>query len=347
MLKIVCDDKIPFIRPALEQLADELVMKPGRDICREDVADADILVVRTRTRCDYRLLNHSTVRLVVTATIGYDHLDTHWLEHHGIRWANCPGCNATSVAQYVLCSLLALEQERDFCLQEATVGIVGVGHVGTAVAAALKQHGVKRLLLNDPLREQAGEAAPEGLEWSPLQRLQAEADVITFHTPLTHEGAHPTAHMADAAFFADLQRQPVLINAARGGVVDETALIDALEQSLVREAIIDTWEREPDIRRKLLAKAFIATPHIAGYSADGKANATRMTLEHICQHLGRPMNFCILPPSLPADFVPATDPCQRALQLYDPRTDTRRLRVAPADFEQQRGHYPLRRESFD
>lgn len=345
-MKIVCDDKIPFIRPSLEQLADEVVFMPGRDIRPEDVHDADILLVRTRTRCDHRLLKGSNVRLVVTATIGFDHIDTQWLENHGIQWANCPGCNATSVGQYVLCSLLAMEQERDFQLRNATVGIIGVGHVGTAVAAALESAGVSRLLLCDPPRELAGDMAPGNHGWSPLSQLQAEADVITFHTPLTQKGAFATEHLADEAFFSALHRQPVIINAARGGVVDELALISAMDTSRVREAIIDTWEHEPNARHALLSRAFIATPHIAGYSADGKANATRMVLEHICRFMGRAMDFDIQPPTLPADFVPASDPAQRALQLYDPRTDSRRLRTHPEAFERLRSDYPLRRESY-
>lgn len=344
-MKIVCDDKIPFIRPALLQLADEVVFLPGRDIGPEDVQDADILVVRTRTRCDHHLLQGARVRLVVTATIGYDHFDTRWLESHDILWANCPGCNATSVGQYVLCSLLALQQERDFSLHEATVGIVGVGHVGTAVAAALDTAGVRRLLLCDPPRQLAGDAAPGHKEWCTMEQLQAEADVITFHTPLTRKGPFATEHLADEAFFSALRRQPVIINAARGGVVDEVALVGALDANRVREAIIDTWEHEPNPRRALLSRAFISTPHIAGYSADGKANATRMTLEHICHFLHRTMNFDIQPPALPADFIPSSDPVQLALQLYDPRDDSRRLRTHPESFESLRGNYPLRRES--
>ena len=343
-MKIVCDDQIPYIQPALQTLADIVVVKPGRDICAADVADADILVVRTRTHCDYRLLQGSIVCLVVTATIGYDHLDTHWMENHGIAWANCPGCNATSVAQYVLCCLLAMEQERNFHLRDATVGIVGVGHVGNAVLHALQTAGVRHILLNDPPRKDAGEAAPDDYEWSPLDRLQAEADVITLHTPLTQKGIYATAGLCDETFFKGLRRMPVFINAARGGIVDELALSTALDRSQVREAIIDTWEREPAIRRSLLYKAFIATPHIAGYSADGKANATRMVLERICRFLGKPMEFDIHPPALPSDLRLSDKFEERALQLYDPRRDSQQLKNRPETFEQLRENYPLRRE---
>ncbi len=345
-MKIVCDDKIPYIEPALHELADEVVMKPGKDITADDVRDAHILVVRTRTRCDEHLLSGSKVFLVATATIGYDHLDTEWIEKHGIAWANCPGCNATSVGQYVKCSLLQLKRQRGVDLQASTLGIVGVGHVGSAVLEAVKPLGLKNILLNDPPKEAAGKPAPEGYEWSPLSRIQAEADIITFHTPLTHTEPYPTLHLADDAFFQALRPSPgrIIINAARGGVVDEAALLQAMNEGTVREAVIDTWEGEPHVNNELLQRAFIATPHIAGYSADGKANATRKTLQHICMMLLRPMTFEIHPPALPADFRPSSDPEELALQLYDPLADTLRLRTNPEAFEQLRGSYPLRRE---
>lgn len=343
-MKIVCDDKIPYIRPALLELADQVLFKPGKDITADDVRDADILVVRTRTKCDSRLLAGSRVFLVATATIGYDHLDTQWLESHGIAWANCPGCNASSVGQYVRNCLLQLQRQRGLQLKDATLGIIGVGHVGTAVLEAVQPLGLRKTLLFDPLRQALNDVAPGGLEWNSLQRLQEEADIITFHTPLTTEGPYPTLHMADDTFMRQLGRKPVIINAARGGVVDEEALLYALKEGRVSEAVIDTWEHEPDIRRDLLQQAFIATPHIAGYSADGKANATRRVLCHICRMLFRPMNFNIQPPALPASFRPSQDPEELALQLYDPLIDTRSLKEEPEAFERLRGNYPLRRE---
>lgn len=343
-VKIVVDDKIPYILPALRELADDVVAKRGADITADDVRDAHILIVRTRTRCDRRLLEGSSVALIVTATIGYDHLDTDYLRQAGIAWTNCPGCNATSVAQYVGNSLLLLQRERGLNLREATVGIVGVGHVGTAVMEHLSGLGVKSILLNDPPRQEAHDAAPAGLEWSSLQRLAAEADVITFHTPLTSTLPHPTHHLADATFFRWLRRSPIVINAARGGVVDESALLEAMDSGIVSEAIIDTWEGEPQVSRPLLAKAFIATPHIAGYSADGKANATRMTLAAVCRFMGRTMTFDIEPPALPADLILSHDSAERALQLYNPLADTARLRANPDAFERLRADYPLRRE---
>ncbi len=345
-MKIVVDDKIPYIQPALHQLAEEVVAKAGCAITSDDVRDADILIVRTRTRCDRALLSGSRVRLVVTATIGYDHLDTDYLRTAGIAWTNCPGCNATSVAQYVMNSLLALQQQQDLDLSRATLGIIGVGHVGTAVLEAARRWGINNILLNDPPREAAGDAAPEGFSWSSLERIQAEADILTLHTPLTTVTPYPTHHLVDDKFFNALRRKPVLINAARGGIVNESALLAAMDTGRIRTAIIDTWEGEPDVNRRLLEHAFIATPHIAGYSADGKANATRMALTAVCRFLGREMTFDIQPPKLERQFDSTDDNITRALKLYNPLEDSQRLKEHPEQFESLRGHYPLRREQW-
>ena len=328
-MKIVVDDKIPYILPALNELADEVVAKPGREITADVVRDAYILVVRTRTKCNRDLLEGSSVALIVTATIGYDHLDTDYLKEAGIEWTNCAGCNANSVAQYIGNSLLLLQRDRGLNISESTIGIVGVGHVGAAVLAT---------------RQERGDRAPDGMKWNSLYAIAREADVITFHTPLTYQAPFATYHLADAAFFAHLQRKPVIMNAARGGVVDEDALLNAMSCGRVREAVIDTWENEPAISHRLLDNAFVATPHVAGYSADGKANATRMALASICRFLNRQMTFRIEPPALPESICLSEDSVERALQLYNPLADTERLREAPENFEKLRENYPLRRE---
>lgn len=345
-MKIVVDEKIPWILPPLQELADSVVALPGQSITRADVMDADILIVRTRTRCDRALLEGTSVRLVVTATIGFDHLDNAYLDEAGIEWHNCPGCNATSVAQYVHSSLLLLQQERNIQLAESVFGIVGVGHVGSAVLETAYTLGLKRILLCDPPREACGDTAPRGLEWASYETVLKESDIISFHTPLTHSGPWPTYHLLDGKRLKSLKQRPVVINTSRGEVVDNQALTEALTDGIIRNAVIDTWENEPDINRSLLEKVYIGTPHIAGYSADGKANATRMSLEAVCHFLNRPMTFEIQPPALPESFRPSADPDTLALQLYDPRKDSERLRSAPEMFEYQRGHYPLRRERF-
>lgn len=340
-MKVVIDDKIPFIREAASRLFDRTVYLPGAGFTPENIAGADALIVRTRTHCNARLLGESSVKFIATATIGYDHIDTDWLRQAGIGWTNCPGCNASSVAQYVRNCLFLLHRDGLFRLDGATVGIVGAGHVGSAVQAALAPLGC-RILLNDPPRQHK-----EGGTFVSIEEIAAQCDVITFHTPLTFDGPYPTCHLADTGFFDLLKRQPVIINAARGGVVDEEALLKALHDGKVGEAIIDTWEKEPEISRDLLQKAYISTPHIAGYSADGKANATRMSLEAVCRHFCLPPRFTIAPPPLPRSLRPEGSTEQQALQLYDPRRDSDALKQHPEKFESLRGNYPLRREIWD
>ena len=275
---------------------------------------------------------------MATATIGYDHIDTDYLAEAGIAWANCPGCNASSVGQYVATSLLRLAEAGYVRLDGCCVGIVGVGHVGTAVDRAVQALRCQTLLCDPP---RAAAEGPGG--FVSMEEVYERADVITYHVPLVRDGHWPTCHMAD---FQRMKRRPVLINAARGEVVDNMALLAALDSGQVRAAVVDTWEGEPAISLPLLRRVFIGTPHIAGYSADGKATATRMALEAVARHFGFDIRFDIQPPALPADIVPAADPFVRMLQLYDPLTDTARLKAEPGRFEYLRGHYPLRREHF-
>lgn len=339
-MHLVVDDRIPYIRGQAERLG-TVSYRPGAQISAADVSAADALIIRTRTRCNAALLQGSHVRFIATATIGFDHLDTAYLAEAGIAWANCPGCNATSVAQYVESALLAMHQEGLLpALHQLCVGIIGVGHVGGAVARTLRSWGC-RLLLNDPPRaEREGAAA-----FADLATLAREADVITCHTPLTTTGPHATYHLIDAAFFAALRRHPLFINSGRGEVVDTAALLQALADGQVGEAVIDTWENEPRISLPLLERVAIGTPHIAGYSADGKANGTQMALNAVARFFGLPQTFQVSPPAL-TGLTPEHDPLRRKLQLYDPRRDSQALKAHPEQFEYLRGHYPLRREHF-
>jgi len=332
-MKIVVDDKIPYIREKLALLADEVVYRPGAAICAADVRDADALVVRTRTRCDEHLLAGSRVKLVVTATIGFDHIDTAYLQRAGISWTNCPGCNAGSVAQYVECSLLLLAQQRGLRLAGSTLGVVGCGHVGSRVVAVARRLGMRVLVCDPPV------GAPG---YVPLDVVERECDVITFHVPLTREGRHATWHLADEAFFRRLSRVPYIINTSRGEVVDGQALLAALEAGAVRDAVLDVWEHEPQPDPRLLQRVFIGTPHIAGYSADGKANADNMVIDALCRHFHLPHPGLVVPPALPADFRYTGS----ALELYNPLDDSRLLKADASQFEALRNHYPLRREQF-
>ena len=341
-MKVVIDDKIPFIRAAAERLFDEVVYLPGNAFFPQDIKDADALIIRTRTRCDRALLENSRVRFIVTATIGYDHIDTAYLEERGIAWTNCPGCNASSVGQYIE-SCLILLQKAERIPSFPTIGIVGAGHVGTQVARKARALGCT-VKLNDPPR-----ASREGNDplFCPLEELEETCDVITFHTPLTYEGPFASHHLAGTDFFSRLRRDTVLINTARGGVVDERLLKAACENGSVSTYIIDTWENEPDIDRELLRNAFIGTPHIAGYSADGKCNASRMALHAVCDFFHLPAEFTLEPPALPKELTPVKDEKERKLQLYNPLRDSNALKENPGKFEYLRGNYPLRREFFD
>ena len=331
-MKIVIDDKIPFIRGKAEKLGETVYLK-GSDITSEDVRDAEALIIRTRTKVNETLLKDSRVRFVGTATIGFDHIDTAFLERNGVTWTNCPGCNAASVAQYVESSLILLERAGKITLDDRlNFAIVGYGHVGHAVEKVLERHKV-RILRVDPFLG--------------LNDDISHADVVSFHTPLTFDGPHPTFHLCDATYLSRLKDGVVIVNAARGGVVDENALLTALDDGKVREAVIDTWEGEPKVNPALLLRSFLATPHIAGYSADGKANATRMVLEALAKFLGETVDFNdIVPLPLPQNFTYFdTEETNEKLRLYDPRRESEALKNNPEKFEYLRAEYPLRRES--
>ncbi len=364
-LKLVIDDKIPFIRGFAERMG-KAVYLPGAAISASDVRDADALIVRTRTHCNRELLEGSRVKFIATATIGYDHLDTDYLRQAGIAWTNCPGCNAASVAQYVRNSLLLLaahgcwDEHRPLTAADSpvcpadldrmvfsrlTLGIVGVGHVGTQVYEMAQRLGFGRILLCDPPR-----AEREGADgFSTLAEVAAQADVVTFHTPLTHSPSpHATFHLANSAFFDALRPGAVVFNTSRGEVVCTETLQQAMEQGGVRAAVVDTWENEPNVSPWLLRHAFLATPHIAGYSADGKANGTRMALQAVARHFGLPEEEYarVAPPCLPDGFnyFEGTEPLCEELRLYNPLRDSLALKNAPQNFECLRGNYPLRRE---
>ncbi len=328
-MKIVADDKIPYLKGLAEQLADEVVYLPGKSIGNEDVRDADVLIVRTRTRCNRQLLENTRVRMIVTATIGFDHIDTDYCDSIGIKWTNCPGCNARSVCQYVRNALTLTGRIGN----GKTLGIVGVGHVGSLVAMDAIRNGMN-ILICDPPRKERGETF-EGREFVDLSEVAAKADIITFHTPLTHEGKYPTYHMADADFFNSLANHPLLINAARGEVVDNEALIKAIDEGKVCDAVVDTWEGEPNINRELLEKAIVATPHIAGYSADGKANATKMLLMAVADFIGK-------------SFTPIINlPESELLSVETLQSDSDKLKRNPEAFEEFRSNYPVRRETSE
>ena len=337
-MRVIVDDKIPYISEALSIMGVEAEFVAGSKINADTVRDADALIVRTRTHCNFALLEGSRVQFIATATIGYDHIDTAYCESHGICWTNAPGCNAASVRQYIQSVLLLLQKEQGLNLSTATLGVVGVGHVGTLVVEMARTWGM-RVLCCDPPRVERGEQG-----FAPLETIAREADVITLHTPLTQAGPHATYHLADKAFFNLLQRKPYFINTSRGETTDTAALLQALEEGKIAQCIIDVWEHEPDINLDLLNRCYIGTPHIAGYSADGKANATRMSLEALSRHFGLGDVPEILPPPPSQAIISRDNIAEALLSIYNPHADSCALKSSPALFEHLRGHYPLRRE---
>lgn len=338
-MKIIIDNKIPYIKEAVQGIADEVIYAPGKDFTPELVKDANALIIRTRTHCNRELLEGSRVKFIATATIGFDHIDTEYCQQAGIKWRNAPGCNSASVAQYIQSSLLVWKSIRNKRLNELTLGIVGVGNVGSKIAKVAQDFGM-RVLLNDLPREEKEGSEP----FTSLNKIAEECDIITFHVPLYKEGKYKTFHLADESFFSLLKRKPVIINTSRGEVIDTNALLNALNSESISDAIIDVWEHEPDINLKLLEKVIIGTPHIAGYSADGKANATRMSLDAICRFFQIDGNYEINAPAPASPVIYAKSHEEALLRMYNPIDDSDRLKSQPELFENLRGDYPLRRE---
>ena len=340
-MKIVVDNKIPFIKGEIEKIADTVVYLSAANITAEAVKDADALVIRTRTKCDKDLLEGSKVCFIATATIGFDHIDIEYCDKAGIQWKNAPGCNSNSVRQYIYSSLVLIEKKFTKPLSNFTLGIVGVGHVGSKIKELADELGMQTLLC-DPIR---GNNEID-FEHTPLEELAIHADIITFHTPLTFNGDAPTYHLASSSFFNKLKRKPIVINTARGEVIETSSLKYALDNDIIADAIIDVWENEPNIDLSLLNKVWISTPHIAGYSADGKAKATEMALMALTDFLGIDSTIEIHPPSLLDNKISAHTFHEALLAIYNPLCDSEVLKNNSSSFEELRSNYKLRREQL-
>lgn len=305
-------------------------LAPG-DFTPEAVAHADAIIIRTRTRADEALLGASPVQFVGTATIGTDHIDLEWCHSHGITTSSAPGCNAPGVGQYVIAAAIQL----GYKLPDTTIGIVGVGNVGRIVEQWARATGMNVMLCDPPRARREGS---EG--FCNLDQIAREADIISFHTPLTLSGPDATRHLISEYFLNSCRRKPVIINAARGAVADTQALIRAIDSGIIAAPVIDCWEGEPAISRELLSRAAIATPHIAGYSREGKMRATEMALTAFCNHFGLPM-----PAQLPDDLSVTPAPTADSIAAsYDIMADDAMLRSNPSDFEHLRNSYNYRRE---
>ena len=346
--KIIIDANIPYIRGAFDDVA-EVEYLVAKDITHDKAMNADALIVRTRTRCNAELLDGTCVKMIATATIGIDHIDTEYCDTHGIQWTNAPGCNAESVAQWIGSALAVWANKHNCSLVGKTIGIVGHGHVGKRVERLAHKLGMN-VLLNDP---------PLALEnpdkYVDLHTIARECDVITFHTPLTREGKFATYHLADEEFFKTLQENnpnntpSLIINAARGGIINENALLSHLSQLStfnfqLSNIAIDCWDGEPETNSELRQRALIATPHIAGYSADGKLNATQQVVQAVAIALNITPNTIEGLSEKKTTNKEGDELKDELLNNYNILADSDALKAEPEKFEHFRSNYPVRRE---
>ncbi len=354
-MKIVADANIPFVRECFSSVGEVEVLS-GRDITPRTVANADALLVRSITPVNERLLQGSTVRFVGTATIGFDHVDLGYLERNHIGFASAPGSNANSAAEYLVAALLEVGRRHQIRLEGQSIGVIGVGNVGRRVARKGEALGMHVLRNDPPLQRRTGDS-----QYVPLESLYT-CDFLTIHTPLTRSGIDKTLHLADARFFSCLKPGAVFLNASRGAVTDSQALKAAIQAGQLRAVVLDVWENEPNIDTELLEMVDLGTPHIAGYSYDGKVAGMIMIYQSLCRHFGLSPRFDgadFLPeagvPRLQIEAANAGDEelLTRAVeQIYSIKRDDENLRQMVRQPPEKRGrffddlrkHYPIRRE---
>lgn len=343
-MKIVIDEDIPFIQNIFEPYC-EVVFLPGNRISHEDVRDADALIVRTRTNCNQQLLENSKVRFIATATIGFDHIDTDWCFKNNIQWTSAAGCNANAVVQYIICALLDLIHRAKLNPENKTLGIVGVGNVGSRLAKIAEFIGFNVLRYDPPRADKEGKKA-----FCSKEEL-FQADIISVHVPLNKEGSYPTYHWADSDFFNALKTGSIYLNSSRGEVTDEKALLQAIKSNKIGTCVLDVWENEPAINKELLSYIDTGTPHIAGYSAQGKSNATAIVVEKTADFLGLEIKYKC-PLQLPSKAIQVDIKELNYWELlhyvmsstYDIQVDNNNLRQNIIGFEKLRKEYNYRHE---
>ncbi len=354
-MKIIADANIPFVAECFSSIG-EVKIVGGREITPGIVSDADVLLVRSITPVDSDLLADSKVRFVATATIGFDHIDIDFLRRNNIGFASAPGSNANSAAEYVIAGLLEIGRKYDIDLQDKSIGIIGVGNVGSRVANKCAALGLQIYLNDPPLQRQTGEA-----KYLPLKEL-FDCDFITLHTPLTFEGVDKTYHLADEKFFKSLKERCVFVNASRGGVVDSDTLKAAIRSGRLRAVVLDVWENEPNIDMELLEMVDIGTPHIAGYSLDGKITGLIMIYKAACEYFGLSPKFDIedflpepaigqlrIDPSVDNEQAALVNAVQKIYVIREADVRLRRVCEKPVEkrgefFDGLRKNYPVRRE---
>ncbi len=354
-MRTLCTTNMPFATEAFGTLGDVRAVD-GRTITAADLADVDILAVRSTTQITPDFIQGPCLKFIGTATIGIDHIARE-IRESTFPWASSPGCNATSVAEWITAVLLEWAVLEDRTLEGLTLGIVGVGQVGSRVAAKAEALGL-RVLLNDPPRARA-----EGMDgFCELPQLLAESDIVTLHTPLEREGMDPTWHLADEAFFAAMKCDALFMNAARGPIVESDALRRVIDAGEIGRVVLDTWEGEPIVRADLLERVWLATPHIAGYSFEGKAMGTAMVYDAACAALGVQGSWSIddcwpeppVPELMVSGAAASFEGCllEAVRPVYDVRADDLAFRAVEEDAAEARGvsfdrfrkEYPMRRE---
>lgn len=357
-MKILADQNIPYVTQAFSSLSssqqnDAVTLFDGRQVSAEDVREADILLVRSVTPVNEKLLHGSKVQFVGSATIGTDHVDIDYLQSQNIKFANAPGCNATSAAEYTLCGILLYAKQKAIPLSELNVAVVGYGNVGSRVVHRLNAVGIRTCVYDPPRAEQF-----QDIEYVDWDRVLA-CNVVSGHVPLTTNVAYPTRLMFDTSFFSALPAGSLFVNTSRGGTQDEAALIEVLKHKPL-ELVLDVWQAEPAINYELLEQTLISTPHIAGYSFDGKCRGTYMIYQAACQYLGIKESWnpeSVLQDNETDTILEYSSTSSHPLwdlvnQVYSIEADSERLRAGRelpdqerADlFDQLRKNYPKRRE---
>jgi erythronate-4-phosphate dehydrogenase len=316
-VKIIADANIPQVAEAFKDLG-EVSLIPGREITRDHLTDCQCLLVRTVTQIDQSLLENTAVEFVGTATIGTDHVDQDYLAVNNIAFSNAAGCNAEAASEYVISGLFTLSTRKGFDPFSLKAGIIGCGNVGSRVYQKLTALSIETLRNDPPLaKESAG-------QYVGLETIIDQCDFITLHVPLTRSGEHATQHLFDREKLIRLQKNCLLVNAARGPVIDNLALLEVMAQRPDLMIFLDTWENEPDISRELLGKVDLATPHIAGYSVEGRLRGTQMILDAACRYFGKTSQWHmskLLPDSIDLDVQLSDDDLEYWQRVFSQHHD--------------------------
>ncbi|MDM8568156.1 4-phosphoerythronate dehydrogenase [Thiotrichales bacterium HSG1] len=340
MYTIIADENIPLVQDAFG-IFGKVNTVNGRNLSSADLTGVTTLLVRSVTKINASLLANSSVSFVGTATIGFDHVDLNYLKENNIGFANAPGSNATAAAEYVISALLVIAERQNFCLRDKTVGIIGCGNVGSRVLKKLQALEIQ-CLVHDPLLENT--------DYVDLDKVLT-ADIVTLHVPLKKGGDYPTYHLVNSEFLSKLKNNAILINTSRGVVIDESALSLTLLARPNLTVVLDVWKNEPNINKLLLQQVALATPHIAGYSLDGKIRGTEMLYTKICEHFQQEPSWHPQLPPPPVNRLSFSNTIDddvavhiAVMSSYDIRRDSTALSQANANFDKLRKNYPLRRE---